>query len=124
MFLTSARFLAALAVTLSLSAIHLESGHWAARDASAAAVHRAVKSDLGTVPPHASSRTVSMQLESLPRMSIVLRIPESSGSDVGSAKRDVQRAPARQTKRRIACEPVVSALTDIAKRLQPGRCVT
>jgi hypothetical protein len=24
----------------------------------------------------------------------------------------------------VACEPVVSVLTEVAKRLQPGRCVT
>jgi hypothetical protein len=27
-------------------------------------------------------------------------------------------------KAKVACEPVVSVLTDIAKRLPPGRCVT
>ncbi len=37
-------------------------------------------------------------------------------------------APAPQQvkdqRRTIACEPVVSVLTEIAKRLQPGRCIT
>ena len=27
-------------------------------------------------------------------------------------------------RRMVACEPVVSVLTEIAKTLQPGRCVT
>jgi hypothetical protein len=27
-------------------------------------------------------------------------------------------------KLRVACEPVVSTLTEVAKLLQPGRCVT
>jgi hypothetical protein len=26
--------------------------------------------------------------------------------------------------RTVACEPVVSVLTEVAKQLQPGRCVT
>jgi hypothetical protein len=26
--------------------------------------------------------------------------------------------------RKVACEPVVSVLTEVAKQLQPGRCVT
>jgi hypothetical protein len=30
----------------------------------------------------------------------------------------------QKAKATVACEPVVSVLTDIAKRLQPGRCVT
>jgi hypothetical protein len=28
------------------------------------------------------------------------------------------------TKRPVACEPSVSILTEIAKNLQPGRCIT
>jgi hypothetical protein len=32
------------------------------------------------------------------------------------------RTPAR--KPTIACEPMVSSLTEVAKLLQPGRCVT
>ena len=29
-----------------------------------------------------------------------------------------------QSKPMVACEPVVSVLTEVAHRLQPGRCVT
>ena len=30
----------------------------------------------------------------------------------------------RDTKTAVACEPPVSVLTEVAKLLQPGRCVT
>ena len=127
MFQTSAGFLAGLAATLSLGAVHLESDHQAASPDANAAVYRAVKSDLGIVPsPHAIGRTVSIRMESLPRMSIVFRIPRSPGREVTDhiTKRDSHHVPAMQVKRTIACEPVVSTLTDVAKQLQPGRCVT
>lgn len=127
MFQTSAAFLAGLAATLSLGAVHLESGHQAASPDANAAVYRAVKSDLGIVPsPHAIGRTISIRMESLPRMSIVFRIPRSPGREVNdhTTKQDSHHAPAMQVKRTIACEPVVSTLTDVAKQLQPGRCVT
>ena len=127
MLQTSAALLAGLAVTLSLGAVHLESGDRAAsHDAVSAVVHRAVKSDLGITPPRSGGRTVSIRLESLPSTSIVFRIPGSSGQEAGDrvTKQGLRRAPAMRVKRTIACEPVVSTLTDVAKQLQPGRCVT
>lgn len=134
MLQTSAGFLAGIAVTLSLS-VPMGSGDRVLRQdtaqGTAAAVHRAVKSDLGAVVfPHTSSRTVSFRLESLPSMSVVFRIPGNSGQGAGDRvttreNRDLNRAPPpRRAKRAIACEPVVSTLTDVAKRLEPGRCVT
>lgn len=128
MLQASAGFLAGLAVTLSLGAVHLESdGRTVSHDAAAAAVHRAVKSDLGIIPsPYPSGRTVSIRLESLPSTSIVFRLPRISDqkADDRGTKRGLHRAPAARVKRTIACEPVVSMLTEVAKQLQPGRCVT
>ncbi len=128
MFQTPAGFIAGLAVTLSLGAAHLEAGDRTdSRDAAAAVVHRAVKSDLGIVPsPRPIGRTVSIRLESLPSTSIVFRLPRISDQEAGDrdAKRGLRHAPAMRVKRTIACEPVVSTLTEVAKRLQPGRCVT
>src|SRR5687768_16333797 len=97
MFQTSAGFLAGLAATLSLGAVHLESGHQAASHDATSAVYRAVKSDLGIVPSsRAGGRTISIRMESLPRMSIVFRIPRSSGQEVNDhmTKRDSHHAPA------------------------------
>ncbi len=127
MFQTSAGFLAGLVATLSLGAVHLESDHQAASHDATSAVYRAVKSDRGIVrSPRAVGRTISIRTESLPRTSIVFRIPRSSGQEVTDhiTKRDSHHAPAMRVKRTIACEPVVSTLTDVAKQLQLGRCVT
>jgi hypothetical protein len=42
--------------------------------------------------------------------------------------RETVRAPliikSGQSKPMVACEPVVSVLTEVAHKLQPGRCVT
>jgi hypothetical protein len=133
MFQLSAGILGALAVMLPLGAVHFVSDHalTAGDNTTAAAVNRDVKSDRDIVQSsHMSGRTVSIRLESLPDTSIMFRIPRSYRMEAGdrlTTKRDTGRAPAapaRQVRRTIACEPVVSVLTDIAKQLQPGRCVT
>lgn len=130
MFQVSAGVLGALAVVLPLGAVHLASGgDLAARDdMTTEVVDRALKSDRDTVRlPHKAGRTVSIRLESLPDTSIVFRIPESHRLEAGNrvTKRGSRRVPASShVKRTVACEAVVSVLTDIAKQLQPGRCVT
>ncbi|HEU4805904.1 MAG TPA: hypothetical protein VFS91_08890 [Nitrobacter sp.] len=131
MFQLSAGVLGALAVMLPLGAVHFVSDHalTAGDNMTAAAVNRDVKSDRDVVvqSSHMNGRTVSIRLESLPDTSIMFRIPGSYRMEAGdrlTTKRDSGRTPARQVRRTIACEPVVSVLTDIAKQLQPGRCVT
>lgn len=130
MFQVSAGVLGALAVVLPLGAMHLASDRnlVAGSDTTATAVNRAVKSDRGSVQlSHVEGRTVSIRLESLPDASIVIQIPGSSNHLVAGdrvTKPRSSRAPTSQARRTIACEPVVSVLTEIAKQLQPGRCVT
>ena len=77
----------------------------------------------------------------VPGTSVLVRIPvardEESGKDQGRATQravnpgaapEGNAAPAAQQlkdqRRTVACEPVVSVLTEIAKHLQPGRCIT
>jgi hypothetical protein len=52
----------------------------------------------------------------------------TQGSGNPGAAPEGNAAPAAQQakdpRKTIACEPVVSVLTDIAKHLQPGRCIT
>jgi hypothetical protein len=52
-------------------------------------------------------------------------MPGASAPKVGE---DVRNRPEPSkptaTKRAIACEPPVSVLTEVAKLLEPGRCVT
>jgi len=85
--------------------------------------NRAGKSDrLADLKPGAvPARTVSMRLNDLADTSVLLRIP--AAIETGNAK----PAPTLLTpghKPTIACEPMVSSLTEVAKLLQPGRCVT
>jgi hypothetical protein len=133
MFQVSAGVLGALAaVVLPLGAVQFAGDLAGGNDVAATVVNRAHKADRGIVQlSHREGRTVSIRLESLPDTSIVLRIPENFRLEAGDRvmKRDAMkpnsgRVPATQVRRTIACEPVVSTLTDIARQLQPGRCVT
>ena len=86
-------------------------------------VNRSVKSDrLAEMKPETvPTRTVSMRLNDLPDTSVRLRVPASI--ETGNAKpAPTLLKPGR--KPTIACEPMVSSLTEVAKLLQPGRCVT
>jgi hypothetical protein len=91
-------------------------------DASTASINRATKTDRAAraAGPAIQTQTVSLRLNDLSNTSVLIRVPL-----VPDAR---SRAPAsRQMKSgsaTVACEPTVSVLTEIAKRLQPGRCVT
>jgi hypothetical protein len=62
-----------------------------------------------------------MRLNDLADTSVLLRVP--AATEAGNAKpASLLLTPGR--KPTIACEPVVSSLTEVAKLLQPGRCVT
>lgn len=113
--------LGAIAFSATFSAVQLASGHdltSGLRALSASwesGVNRADKADR-IASAHAGAgrtRTISIQLRQLANTSIVVRIPRPQPVD-----------SAEPAKTPIACEPVVSVLTDIAKRLQPGRCIT
>lgn len=124
----STGILGGLAVILTLGAVQLASGRDLAKgnDLASSAVNRAVKSDRGDVQlPRAEGRTISVRLEGLPDTSVLIRIPGSYRLEArdGVTKPAIGGAPV-QAKRTVACEPVVSVLTDVAKQLQPGRCVT
>jgi hypothetical protein len=70
-------------------------------------------------PPR--TRTILLRPEGLPDTSVLVRIPMAQARN-GSSAPSVTKSPDR--KMRVACEPVVSVLTEVAKLLQPGRCVT
>jgi hypothetical protein len=136
-------FLGAVAIVAALGAVQvgavqLASGHdladrWQAvadqpgqtsgRNLASHNVNRSGKSDrLADLKPGAvPTRTVSMRLNDLADTSVLLRVP--AVIETGNAK----LAPTLLTPGRkptIACEPMVSSLTEVAKLLQPGRCVT
>jgi hypothetical protein len=138
----------AIALTLTFGAIHLASGRDLGRPDSlaklslaqfgplsispfstasaqlspASTVNRVGKTDRAA-PVHVSerqSRTISLQLNALPDTSVLIRMPMAREA----------RAPHSPLiksgvgKPMVACEPSVSVLTEVAKHLEPGRCVT
>ena len=86
-----------------------------------AAVNRAAKADrAATVAPVPQTRTIALRLDGLSDTSVLVRIPlvrEARSSAPPVAKSGIRKLT-------LACEPVVSVLTEIARQLQPGRCVT
>lgn len=133
-------FLGAVAMVATLGAVQLASGHDLADRWQAVAdipshstnfapshnVNRAGKSDrlAEAKPAPVPTRTVSMRLNDLADTSVLLRVP--AVIETGNAKSPVllQNQKKGRTKPTIACEPMVSSLTEVAKMLQPGRCVT
>jgi hypothetical protein len=88
-------------------------------------VNRAAKADrvASAAAPSESTRTRSFHVDRLPATSVVIRVPaqETRG---GSTPAQAPVLIKEQRKPMVACEPVVSVLSEIAKRLQPGRCIT
>lgn len=122
-------FFGAVAISLTLGAVQLAFGHdltgrWqAVSDQSGHRVNRAGKADRITdlKPSAVPTRTVSMRLNDLADTSVLLRVPVEAQSGNAKPPALLQNKMPRPT---LACEPVVSSLTDVAKLLQPGRCVT
>jgi hypothetical protein len=88
----------------------------------ASLVNRGSKADRAAVSTGsaASTRTVSVKLDAFADTTFLIRLP------VAIANRPSPPAQVKPALRKsmVACEPVVSILTDVAKQLQPGRCVT
>ena len=125
--------LGVLALGVTLGAVQLASGHdliggqVTTTPAVESAVNRAAKADRSAVPAAAAkSQTFAMKFDGLPDTSVLVRIPATKQA-VKDEARNRPVAPARTRPgdtRKVACEPVVSVLTDVAKLLQPGRCIT
>lgn len=82
-------------------------------------VNRSAKADRVTSPvgSPASTRTISLTLEGFSDTTFLVRVPVAAANPPAPIKPAIRRPM-------VACEPVVSVLTEVAKRLQPGRCVT
>ncbi|HTC97530.1 MAG TPA: hypothetical protein VK734_07400 [Bradyrhizobium sp.] len=145
--------LGAVAVTLSLGAAHFAFGEdltvgMRTSGIPEQAIDRGGKTDRAPLlaEPVAPTQTISIHVDRVPGTSVLVRIPvardEEGGKDQGRATQGAANpsaanpgaapegnaAPAAQQlkdqRRTVACEPVVSVLTEIAKHLQPGRCIT
>jgi hypothetical protein len=80
--------------------------------------NRAAKADRAASlsAPAGRTQTISLRLEGLSDTSVLVRVP------VAQAARETSFG--KPADRKVACEPVVSVLTEVSKRLEPGRCVT
>jgi len=122
--------LAALAVSLGCGAVQLASGHdltvglATSGDHAAPVVNRAAKADREAILPEPSvaTRTISIHVDKVPDTSVLVRIPLSHEARSTSPASLFLRS--KESKNAVACEPSVSVLTEIAKSLQPGRCIT
>ena len=129
--------LAALAITAGFGAVQFESGHdltggWQlASTAPVADINRAAKADrvvLRAAP--GQTETITIRSVGLDDTSVVVRVPVAQApvtqAPVVQEVRNPPAPPARPgtSKMTVACEPPVSVLTEVAKLLQPGRCVT
>ena len=84
------------------------------------AVNRSAKADraMGPSGSPALLQTISLRLDGVADTSVLVRMPADGAVPSSSSAKPATRKPM------AACEPVVSALTEVARRLQPGRCVT
>jgi hypothetical protein len=130
-------FLATLAVSATFGAVQLASGHdliggrQPAPAAPAGEINRGAKADrVAFKAAQSASETITIRTVGLPDTSVVVRVPIAQAPATPAPVRDEARnrpePPAKPgaAKRTIACEPPVSVLTEVAKLLQPGRCVT
>ena len=90
--------------------------------ADASAVNRSAKADRATGPAGSPAvmRTVSLKLSGFSDTTFLLRVPVTSATPTAASSTAKRVAP----KPAVACEPMVSVLTEVAKQLEPGRCVT
>jgi hypothetical protein len=131
---TSRLIFGGAAIALTLGAIPLAAGHdlsggvfnraQVPAASPAAGVNRAAKADRAgsLVRSDVPMQTISLKLNGLTDTSVLVRLP------VAQAVRPSSFVPSwtksGNDKRAVACEPVVSVLTEVAKQLEPGRCVT
>jgi len=125
----------AAAIALALGAIPLAAGRDLADGAQllltsaasnviapASAVNRDAKADRSARTMGTPSDTISLRLDDLPGTSVLVRLPVAKSARDGSSAPSSTKSGTGRPK--VACEPVVSVLTEVAKLLQPGRCVT
>jgi hypothetical protein len=123
--------LGVIAVSLTFGAAvaaNRDLGGTQAPAATSEAINRAGKADRvdGAAGQAAPTRTISLRLDALTATSVLIRLPVTQGNGK-EARNNVPAPPVAKPQARkttVACEPPVSVLTEVAKRLEPGRCVT
>ena len=122
----------AVAISLTLGAVQFASGRLTdlvgrqqvSTDPTVSTINRATKADRGArlAAPAAPTQTISLQLNGLSDTSVLVRIPAAEIARSGGSTPSMVKSGGGTTA--VACEPVVSVLTEVAKQLEPGRCVT
>jgi hypothetical protein len=120
----------AVAISLTLGAVQFASGQdltgrqQVSTDPIPSTINRAAKADRGArlAAPAAPTQTISLQLNGLSDTSVLVRIPAAEIARSGGSTPSMVKSGGGTTA--VACEPVVSVLTEVAKQLEPGRCVT
>ncbi|NOJ46808.1 hypothetical protein [Bradyrhizobium archetypum] len=125
--------LAVLAVFATFGAVQLASGHDLTSRLQLAAAPLATDVNRGSKADRAALRaapgeteTITIRAVGLEDTSVVVRVPVVK-EEARNRPAPPPAAPAAKpdkSKTAIACEPPVSMLTEVAKLLQPGRCVT
>lgn len=88
------------------------------------AINRGAKVDRSEVSSiTAEGRTILFQHPDLRSTTVALRLWETAGAKNRPASKN-GKVPSDKPKQAVACEGVVSALTEVAKQLEAGRCVT
>jgi hypothetical protein len=117
---------AAVAISLSLGAVAWGRDRVTVPQAagtSEIAINRIAKTDrAATLPAPVQTRTIALRLDALADTSVLVRIPVANAARNAPAGPMINKPGDR--KLAVACEPPVSVLSEVAKLLQPGRCVT
>jgi hypothetical protein len=118
----------AIAILVSFGAVQLASGRdLSALQASASepgtGVNRAAKADRAAAMAGMAvlTQTISLRLDGLADTSVLVRVPLAHEARSGLTPSPTKAGDSKPT---VACEPMVSVLTEVFSQLQPGRCVT
>jgi hypothetical protein len=134
MFRLFSGILGAIAVSLTFGAVQFASGsdlHGVQPQpapAPEATINRDAKTDRADLPATApKTQTISVRVDGLSDTSILVRVPVAQATRKETRNESPAPTTAKEpvsNRRTVACEPVVSVLTEVAKQLQPGRCIT
>ena len=124
--------LVSLAASATFGAVQLASGHDLIGGREAAAIppageiNRGAKADrVALKAAQRATETITIRSVGLPDTSVVVRVPVAQMPVAQTVRnRPGPAAKPGTVKRVVACEPPVSVLTEVAKLLQPGRCIT
>lgn len=124
----------AFAISLTLGAAQLASGHdlsgnqQALTDTPATTINRSAKTDraAGAAGSAEQTQTISLRLESLSDTTVLVRMPFAKKPETAVPNGPAVRSLFKSSDRKppVGCEPVFSVLSEAARQLQPGRCVT